>query len=445
MTNPEDPDEPTVPSGRPERPPEQPARVGQPMPRPGGRPAGPPPSSASPPVIPRPGPDPEPAPPAPGEEFTLSPAGTVHPPGAEPTIVGGPPAPPPVNPAETTAVLDKPTAVVQVSPDRPATFEAPVLTGPTRQAGERLGVHLVWEAVLLLLVGGAVALILARDRHGLDHRQLAQLAGLAAAVGVTAIGFALSLRALAPNLAVLTLAPAAGGFTGWLMTRHSMGGLAAAGIVLGAAAAGGLLAGVLVTVFRMPAWAATLGLAWIAWGAVNLHVRAGLVPLNDRTLSDVAGKRWIWFAAFAVVSVGAGLLGTRPRVRARLTTGDDLGTRGARVPAVVLALGVSSLLAALGGVLYYAHLAGAETATQPVQFGPLVIAAVLLGGTSVHGRRGGIAGTALAVCLLVLLVYYVQLRRWEPWWAYVLSGVAALLGLVVSRLVEALGEVRVER
>jgi ribose/xylose/arabinose/galactoside ABC-type transport system permease subunit len=112
---------------------------------------------------------------------------------------------------------------------------------------------------------------------------------------------------------------------------------------------------------------------------------------------------------------------------------------------VVLALGVSTLLAALGGVLYYVHLTSAETTSQPVQFGPLVIAAVLLGGTSVHGRRGGIAGTALAVCLLVLLMYYVQLRRWEIWWVYVLAGVVALVGLVVSRLVEALGEVRVER
>jgi ribose/xylose/arabinose/galactoside ABC-type transport system permease subunit len=443
MTSPEDPDEPTVASGRPERPPEQPARVGQPLARPGGQPAGPPPpSSASPPAIPRPGPDPEPAPPPPPVpgEMALSPAGTVHPPGAEPTIVGGPPLS-----TEPTAVLDRPTAVVQVSPDRTATFETPVLTGPTRPAGERLLVHVVWEIVLLVLVGGAVALILTRDRHALDHRQLSQLAGLAASVGVTAIGFALSLRALAPNLGVLTLAPAAGGFTGWLMTRHSMGGLAAAGIVLGAAAVGGLLAGVLVAAFRMPAWAATLGLAWLAWGLVNLHVRAGLVPLDDRTLSEVAGKRWIWFAAFVVVSVGGGLLGTRQGVRARLTTGDDLGTRGTRVPAVALALGVSSLLAGLGGVLYYAHLAGAETATQPVQFGPLVIAAVLLGGTSVHGRRGGIAGTALAVCLLVLLMYYVQVRRWETWWVYVLAGAAALIGLAVSRLVEALGEVRVER
>jgi ribose/xylose/arabinose/galactoside ABC-type transport system permease subunit len=366
----------------------------------------------------------------------------VHPPGAEPTIVGGPPA---VTPTETTAVLDKPTTVVQVPADRPATFETPVLTGPTRPAGERLGVHLVWEVVLLALVGGAVALILTKDRHALDRSQLSALAGLAASVGVTAIGFALSLRVLAPNLGIITLAPAAGGFTGWLMTRHSMGGLAAAGIVLGAAAVAGLLAGVVVAAFRMPAWAATLGLAWLAWGAVNLHVKAGTVLFHDKTLSDVAGKRWIWFAAFAAVSVGGGLLGTRPGVRARLTAGDDLGTRGTRAPAVVLALGVSALLAALGGVLFYVHLTSVETTTQPVQFGPLVIAAVLLGGTSVHGRRGGIAGTALAVCLLVLLMYYVQLRRWEIWWVYVLAGVAALVGLVVSRLVEALGAVRVER
>jgi ribose/xylose/arabinose/galactoside ABC-type transport system permease subunit len=112
---------------------------------------------------------------------------------------------------------------------------------------------------------------------------------------------------------------------------------------------------------------------------------------------------------------------------------------------VILALGVSSLFAGLGGVLYYAHQAGVQTASTPVQFGPLVIAAVLLGGTSVHGRRGGVAGTALAVCLLVLLMYYVQLRHWEVWWVYVLAGTAALVGLAVSRLVEGLGAVRVER
>jgi hypothetical protein len=67
----------------------------------------------------------------------------------------------------------------------------------------------------------------------------------------------------------------------------------------------------------------------------------------------------------------------------------------------------------------------------------------LVGGTSAYGRRGGIFGTLLAVTLFTLLVRFGDAAHWRVSplaWA---AGTIAL-GLIVTRLVEALGRPRIQ-
>lgn len=69
----------------------------------------------------------------------------------------------------------------------------------------------------------------------------------------------------------------------------------------------------------------------------------------------------------------------------------------------------------------------------------LAAGAAVLGGVSVFGGRGGIAGTVLATALLVFANLGL-LQEGAPRWVtfYVPAGVAILVGVGVSRLLEGL-------
>jgi hypothetical protein len=68
----------------------------------------------------------------------------------------------------------------------------------------------------------------------------------------------------------------------------------------------------------------------------------------------------------------------------------------------------------------------------------LALGAALLGGTSVYGRHGGLFGTALAVIGLTLLSRYAAAED-RAVSVFALAAAAIAVGLMVSRLVEALG------
>ena len=104
----------------------------------------------------------------------------------------------------------------------------------------------------------------------------------------------------------------------------------------------------------------------------------------------------------------------------------------------VVGLGGSTVLAAAGGMLLAAA-AGAVTGDPGVQTLLAALAAVLLGGVSVFGRRAGVAGTALAVFLLVAVMDLIQLHGVPFWVRYLEIALALLVGLFVTWLLDVVG------
>jgi MFS family permease len=105
-----------------------------------------------------------------------------------------------------------------------------------------------------------------------------------------------------------------------------------------------------------------------------------------------------------------------------------------------LALAGSGGMAALGGILTGLSSAAVAPVDGLVTTG-FALGIALVGGTSAYGRRGGIFGTLLATSLFVLLLRYGDAANWriaQLAWA---AGMIAA-GLVVTRLVEALGRPR---
>ncbi|HZN74436.1 MAG TPA: ABC transporter permease [Micromonosporaceae bacterium] len=308
---------------------------------------------------------------------------------------------------------------------------------------DRMGVHAGWELALLLAVA-AVGFLLYREHSDLlKGAQLRDLLVLLAGFGFVALGAAISLRASAPNLAVGPIAVAAAIFYATQGDRGVVSTTAVAAVI---ALVAGVVLAILVVGFHVPGWAASLAgaLAVVVW-----------IQRHDDTVSvlgeyDPSRHAYYLAAGFAAVSVIGGLLGSIKSVRraiGRFRPVSDPARRRGGVAAglTAAALIASTVLASIGGVL----LAAREDSVGPggyfestgLALTGLAIGAALVGGTSAFGRRGGVFGTLLAVTLLIAVR---QMGIAENWRLsdFAVAAVTVGVGLVVTRLVEAMGRPR---
>jgi ribose/xylose/arabinose/galactoside ABC-type transport system permease subunit len=327
--------------------------------------------------------------------------------------------------------------------------------------GDRVWVHSAWEATLLVLLAGGVGLWwlfggdtdLLRDPALLGDR----LYGLAPFL-LLATALAMSVRVRAVNLAVGAVAAlAALLFLEWEAESQ----LAAAGLVAVVGLAVGVILTVLVTLLKIPGWAASLG-AVVAVLATTITIAsqdAGLevVPSAGEPLASLPSSTtvtvdeslvWVVVAAVMAVSVLGGIIGVLPPVRRRLHACREAATEPGRrnLPAALTTgtglLG-SSLLAAAAGVLWVIP-AGDGAAATRVTLGTLeplgialALAIVVLGGTSLWGKRGGVFGTLLAALAIFAAFLAFDELGWNDQ-AYWITVGALALGLLVSWSVEVL-------
>ncbi|RWI22117.1 ABC transporter permease [Mesorhizobium sp.] len=178
----------------------------------------------------------------------------------------------------------------------------------------------------------------------------------------------------------------------------------------------GLVNGVLVTILKVPAFIATLTMLFIGRGFVLAltHGQAIYYPAkaNDYPLFFDIGETNVFgfnnqIVIFAVVAlIGAYVLAkTRWGYETFATGGNEQAASYAGIPTNwvrIRAYLISSLCATLAGLL---------SATQDKGVTPLygvsgeltVIAAVIIGGASILGGRGRVAGSCLGALLVVLL------------------------------------------
>jgi len=322
----------------------------------------------------------------------------------------------------------------------------PVEPRPHRRsvARDRIWVHAVWELLLAAAVVGAVLAVQAEDADALTGAGLRDLLVLLAAGILLGSAFALSLRAAVPNLAVGAVAVTAGTLTGWLVAEHGYDWEVAALVTLGAAVALGIALAIVVVGLRTPAWAVGLGAALGLYAAV-LSLSAGRSVLVE---GGPELRDWAWPLAIgaAVLSVLGGALALPSRMRAAVgryrPDGDPAGRRapGSALPAAAALVG-STVLAAGGGLVLALRLR-AVVPDDGLTLLAQAAAVALLGGTSAYGRRGGVLGTVLAAAFLQLAALWLVLIEAQPWSLPALLGGAIVVGLLVGRVVEAVGSQR---
>ena len=334
--------------------------------------------------------------------------------------------------------------MTSLPPERSSTV-APSTVAPAGPAGQarppfvRLLPHLVWEAFLVVSVIGMAIAVMAANSEVLTS--VSVLYNIAS-VGLLACGLALSVRTATPNLAVASLAALAGTVfaelldAGWATSAAWLTAVAVVTLI-------GLFFGLVAGLTSVPAWAVSLaGLA--ATGAIVLAVSGGRVtPLRDLDPAS-KGSGAFWVAVFCLVSIGGGLLWLLPAVRALLgvnrTAAGTTRLSPRRLLGALVGFGGSSLLAAISGLIMVSQLRAAMPPMSETPRLTLVLGAVLLGGVSAFGRRGGIAGTVLATVLLVLANTLLLVENAPSWvTAGVLPAAAILVGVVIGRVLEAVG------
>ncbi len=233
-----------------------------------------------------------------------------------------------------------------------------------------------------------------------------------------------------------------------LTAHHASPGVASLlGFLLMLAAGGGIgfINGFIVVLFKVPSFIVTLGMMLaVGYGAVNL-LNGGFsisnLPspiLKIGTTSFISG----WLPLPVLITLVLGLIfgvaleRTRFGLHTYMLGSSRLAARRAGLKVerhVVTCFVFSGLMAAIAGLLVTSNLTVASPLTG--QNDELyAITAVVIGGASLHGGRGGIFGTFVGVAILSVLTTGLVIIGVSEFWQYVAIGAILIAAVCIDQV-----------
>jgi ribose transport system permease protein len=227
-------------------------------------------------------------------------------------------------------------------------------------------------------------------------------------VGIVAIGETLALISGGVDLSVGSVAALTGVVTGLLWEKAGMPiGLCAVGGLMSAVLIG-LINGLLVTRLRINALIATLATYSAVRGFAFVLTNAQMNQLNHPQFQflgrgDIGGVPFSLILMIVLYLIFIFILRHTPFGRALYAIGGNpMAARLGGVPTrrnLLIVFILSGLMAGIGGLISASQLAaGAPQAATGLEF--TVIAAVVLGGTSLAGGKGTLIGSFIGVFIL---------------------------------------------
>jgi ribose transport system permease protein len=210
---------------------------------------------------------------------------------------------------------------------------------------------------------------------------------------------------------------------------------------LGVGALVGLVNGLFVTRLRLPSFLVTLATMGLIAGVARQLTDLQSVPVTNSAFIDVFGgsrplgvQVLIWWTA-ATVGVGWVLL-RRKRAGAHvLAVGNNAAAArvsGIKVDRVRLMVLVgSATMAALAGILYAGRLQGARYTLGETDL-MSVIAAVIIGGTSLFGGKGTVVGALIGSLLMSMINNGLVLSGLNVSQQMIVRGVILLVAISLS-------------
>lgn len=183
-------------------------------------------------------------------------------------------------------------------------------------------------------------------------------------------------------------------------------------IAVGLGAALGLANGVIHTLLKVPSFIVTLGMGFVAFGIATLLFGSDQLPfLDNQELSAWPTEKFLgiphsfWLAA---VVVGLGIWASRYTRLGRYTYAIGNNEQIARDNGIpvnrykIYVFTIAGACSGLAGIIITMNL-GSAPARIGIGMLFLTIAAVVIGGTSLGGGKGGIARTAVGVLMLTVI------------------------------------------
>ncbi len=265
--------------------------------------------------------------------------------------------------------------------------------------------------------------------------------------GLIALGMTMVIIAGEIDLSVGSMVAFAGCLTAYIAGALSgMGiGAAIAVAIMTTIAAGALLgsfSGLMRTKYQVPTFITTLALMTGLTGVAELITNGfPLTPfpswynfLGGGYLAGIPFPAIVFLVAFAVVLVvmnhtgfGRSVYAVGGNAEAARLSGIDV----ANVKITVLA--TTSGLAALSGVMQSSEIMSG-TATTAKGWELDVIAAVIIGGTSLTGGIGRVWGTMVGVIFLGVILNGMTLLNISEYWQHVVRGALILTAVLINRL-----------
>jgi galactofuranose transport system permease protein len=211
----------------------------------------------------------------------------------------------------------------------------------------------------------------------------------------------------------------------------------------------GLMQGVIIDFFRLPAFLVTLGGMFLARGLAFL-MQLESVPLENDFFLKVSDWRITFGAEASLPLAGCLLIGLTliALVLAHFTSfGRNVYALGGNEQSAVLmglptrftrvfVYALSGLCAAGAGVVYTIYtVSGNPNAATGLELD--AIAAVVIGGTLLSGGVGYVAGTFLGVLIFGIIQTAIIFLNLNSWWTKIVVGGLLLLFLLIQKVIQA--------
>jgi ribose transport system permease protein len=279
---------------------------------------------------------------------------------------------------------------------------------------------------------------------------LRNVANQIAVIAILAIGMTVVIITAGIDLSVGSLIALAAVVAAWTIGRLGGEGastgamLLAAAVTIALCCVAGAFSGLMVTRFSVPPFIATLGMMQVASGVAYIisqgrpiyRIPERFVVLG-RGADPLLAVPWaVWL--MAALYVAAHLLMGRTVLGRYLYAvgGNPEAARLAGVPVsrvLLFAYVASAALAGLGGVVMASQLrSGAPT--YGVMYELYVVAAVVVGGTSLAGGEGTIAGTLVGAFIIAVIQNGMNLINVESYTQKVVLGLVILGAVLLDRM-----------
>ena len=222
----------------------------------------------------------------------------------------------------------------------------------------------------------------------------------------------------------------------WHLWLGAISGIVICGLI-------GFFTGGLVTIFRIPAFIATLGIMFIAKGLAFIFSDSAPIPVANEAFGWL-GRGRNFFGLPNSVALMLGLYAIAHITMTRTSIGRYIyavggNSEAARLSGVpvkwilVFVYTLTGILAGLGGVMEASlHITGDPKSGDLVEL--KVIAAVVVGGTSLAGGQGRILGTLIGAFIIAVINNGMNLTGVESHMQKVIYGAVILIAVLIDQL-----------